>query len=129
MKFCGVCTPFKGVHIYTRSAMDMPGSETVLEALLKRVLGEFIQDSFVTKITDDLHIGGDSLFGLLSDWSRVLRALKRNNLVLNAAETCIAPKSATVFGWIWSNGTIRPSPHCIAALTKVDLVCLPNQSP
>ena len=27
MKFCGVATPFKGVRVYTRSAMGMPGSE------------------------------------------------------------------------------------------------------
>ena len=120
LKFCGVCTLFKGVRIYTRSAMGMPDSETVLEELLNRVLGEFIQDGFVTKIADDLHVGGDSPSDLLSNWSRVLGALKRNNLVLNATKTCIAPKSATVFGWIWSNGTIRPSLHHIAALAKVD---------
>ncbi len=120
LKFCGVCTLFKGVRIYTRSAMGMPDSETVLEELLNRVLGEFIQDGFVTKIADDLHVGGDSPSDLLSNWSRVLGAPKRNNLVLNATKTCIAPKSATIFGWIWSIGTIRPSPHRIAALAKVD---------
>lgn len=28
MKFCGVVTPFRGVRVYTRSSMGMPGSET-----------------------------------------------------------------------------------------------------
>ncbi|XP_070569281.1 uncharacterized protein [Ptychodera flava] len=28
LKYCGVATPFRGVRVYTRSAMGMPGSET-----------------------------------------------------------------------------------------------------
>ena len=28
LKYCGVATPFKGVRVYKRSAMGMPGSET-----------------------------------------------------------------------------------------------------
>ena len=31
MKYCAIATPFRGVKIYTRSAMGMPGSETALE--------------------------------------------------------------------------------------------------
>ena len=34
MKFCGVATPFRGVRVYTRCAMGMPGSETALEELM-----------------------------------------------------------------------------------------------
>ena len=34
MKFCGVATPFRGVRVYVRSAMGMPGSETALEELM-----------------------------------------------------------------------------------------------
>ena len=37
MKYCGVVTPFRGVRVYARSAMGMPGSETALEELLCRV--------------------------------------------------------------------------------------------
>ena len=33
MKYCGVVTPFKGVRVYTRCAMGIPGSETALEEL------------------------------------------------------------------------------------------------
>jgi len=39
MKYCGICTPYKGTRIYTRSAMGMPGSETVLEELMSHILG------------------------------------------------------------------------------------------
>ena len=33
MKYCGIATPFKGIRVYTRCAMGMPGSETALEEL------------------------------------------------------------------------------------------------
>ena len=42
MKYCGVATPFRGIRVYTRSAMGMPGSETALEELMCRVLGDFL---------------------------------------------------------------------------------------
>jgi len=34
MKYCGVATPFQGIQVYARSAMDMPGSETALKELM-----------------------------------------------------------------------------------------------
>ena len=36
MKYCGVVTPFKGIQVYGRGAMGMPGTETALEELLLR---------------------------------------------------------------------------------------------
>ena len=44
MKYCGVATPFKGIRVYTRSTMGMPGSETCHEELMSRVLGDLIQE-------------------------------------------------------------------------------------
>ena len=40
MKYRGVATPFRGVRVYTRAAMGMPGSETTLEEHMCRVLGD-----------------------------------------------------------------------------------------
>ena len=37
MAYCGVVTPFRGLRVYTRCAMGMPGSETALEELLSLV--------------------------------------------------------------------------------------------
>ena len=44
MKYCGVATLFRGIRVYTRSAMGMPGSEAALEELMCRVLGDFLQE-------------------------------------------------------------------------------------
>ena len=53
MKYCGVVIPFRGVRVYARSAMCMPGSETALEELMCRVLGHLIEEGIAAKITDD----------------------------------------------------------------------------
>ena len=58
MKYCGVVTPFRGVRVYIRCAMGMPRSETALEELMCRVLGDLLE-GVVAKIADDLYCGGD----------------------------------------------------------------------
>ena len=60
MKYCGVVTPFRGVRVYVRSAMGMPRSETALEELMCRVLGDLLKEGVVAKIADDLYCGGNS---------------------------------------------------------------------
>ena len=120
MKYCGVATPFKGICVYTRSAMGMPGSETCLEELMSRVLGDLIQGGCVAKITDDLYVGGNSPVEVLDNWCRVLALLQKDNLRLSAAKTIICPRKAIVVGWVWSNGTLQASPHKLAALSLVE---------
>ena len=117
MKYCGVVTPFRGVRIYTRSAMGMPGSETALEELTCRVLGDLLEEGVVAKLADDLYCGGSTPTELLHNWTRVLQALDHCNLRLSAHKTTICPKSTTILGWIWSFGTLHASPHRIATLS------------
>ena len=124
LKYCGVATPFRGIRVYTRSAMGMPGSETALEELMCRVLGNLIQEGCVAKLADDLYCGGDSPETLLSNWRRVLEALDRCNLRLSPMKTVICPKTTTILGWIWTQGRLSASPHRIAVLQS----CPPPQS-
>ena len=39
-KYCAVVTPYKGVRVYCRAAMGMPGSESTLDELMSRILGD-----------------------------------------------------------------------------------------
>ena len=116
MKYCGVVTPFRGARVYSRSAMGMPGSETALEELMCRVLGNLLQEGVVTKIADDLYCGGNSPAELLQNWKRVWQALNNCNLKLSASKTIICPSSTMILGWIWSEGTLRACAHRIATL-------------
>ena len=124
LKYCGVLTPFRGILVYTRSAMGMPGSETALEEMMCRVLGDLIQEGCVTKLADDLCCGGDSPETLLSNWRCILESLDRCNLRLSPTKTIICPKSTTILSWVWSQDTLAASPHHIAMLSS----CPPPQS-
>ena len=117
MKYCGVATPFRGIRVYTRCAMGMPGSETALEELMCRVLGDLLVEGIVVKLADDLYCGADTPQALLHNWSRVLQALASNGLHLSPSKTTICPKTTTVLGWIWSEGTLRASPHRMSTLS------------
>ena len=121
IKFCGVVTPFRGVRAYVRSAMGMPGSETGLEELLCRVLGDLLAEGIVAKIADDLFCGGNTPEELLHNWTKVLQALHRNSLNLSACKTTVCPKTTTILGWTWSCGTLAASTHKVSALATCEM--------
>ena len=98
--------------------MGMPGSETALEELMCRVMGDFIQEGSVAKLADDLYCGENTPEQLLSTWKKVLQALQKCNLRLSPTKTVICPRSTTILGWIWSQGTLSASPHRVAVLAK-----------
>ena len=106
MKYCGVATPFKGVRVYVRSVMGMPGSETALKEVMYRVLGPLLQDGSA----DDLYCGDNTPRELLKNWKRVLQALHKCNLRLSAHKTIISPKTTTILGWIWNTDSLSASP-------------------
>lgn len=118
MKYCGVVTPYRGVRVYTRCAMGMPGSETALEELMCRVLGDCLQDGIVAKLADDLYCGADSPEQLLDNWKRVMTTLQSCNLRLSPSKTIICPRSTTILGWVWTQGNLSASSHKVAALSS-----------
>lgn len=107
----GVVTPFKGVQVYVRSVIGMPGSETVLEELTRRVFRDFLQ---VAKVADYMYGGADSLEDLLEVWRQVLAALQRCTLNLSAIKTTVALVQTSILGWVWCRRTIQASPHHIS---------------
>ncbi len=68
--------------MYVRSAVGMPGSETPLEEVLCRVLGDQIQEGKVIKLADNLYCGGNDLEELYNNWQEVLLCLSKNDLRL-----------------------------------------------
>jgi hypothetical protein len=61
------------MRVYQRCAMGMPGSESTLEELMCRLLGDLISEGKVAKIADDLYCGANSVEDLLKTWSQVLQ--------------------------------------------------------
>ena len=120
-KYCGVNTPFKGVRVYCRAAMGMPGSESALDELMSRILGDLIQAGLVQRVADDLYIGGDDLLSVFRTWEIVLKRFLEAGLRLSAPKTEIFPMTTSILGWIWSQGKLSASPHHTSALSTCDL--------
>ena len=120
MKYCGIVTPFKGTRVYGRGAMGMPGTETALEELLSRILGDLMTAGHVTKIADDIYCGGSNVEEVKRHWVEVLKLLKKNGLKLSAHKTTVCPKSVNILGWVWQKGTIKASPHKTVTLASVE---------
>jgi hypothetical protein len=120
MKYLGVLTPYKGIRLYTRAAMGMPGSTEHLDELTSRIFGDMVEAGKVIRIADDLYAGANTVNELLSIWEELLGRMERNNLRLSAAKSVICPVSTTILGWHWSQGTITPSPHKLSPLTKAE---------
>lgn len=83
-----------------------------------RVLGDLVQEGCVAKLADDLYCGGSTPENLLSNWSRVLEQFHHCGLRLSPTKTVICPKSTSILGWIWSQGSLTASPHRISVLSS-----------
>ena len=123
-KYVGVSTPYRGVYVYTRTVMGMPGSESALEQLLSRVLGDLMVSGSVIKLADDLYVGADTPEDLLKVWEKVLHTLQENNLRLSPSKTVCCPVSTEVLGWVWNQGTLQASNHRLNTLS----VCEPPKT-
>ena len=119
MPYVGTVTPFKGLRVYTRAVMGMPGSSEYLQELMARVLGEFLQAGFVVVIDDGLNVGANDIPTLLHRWTLVLSSLCHNGLTLSASKTVICPKSVIILGWQWTEGKLSPCPHKVSALVAI----------
>ena len=118
LKYLGVLTPHKGVRVYTRAAMGMPGSTEHLDELMCRVLGDLMHEGIVKKIADDLYTGGNTIPELLRNWERILQCFEVNNLRLSASKTVICPTTTTILGWEWTGDKIKASPLKINPLAS-----------
>ena len=120
MKYCGVCSPMKGVYVYTRGAMGLPGTEVALEELTCRLFGHLVKQGKLAKIADDVFMGANSVQELYETFAEVLEICAANNLKLSAKKTIICPISVMILGWIWKNGFLSGSPHKMSALSECD---------
>ena len=71
--FLGTVTPFKGLRVYLRAAMGMPGASESLEELVSRVFGDFIQACFFIHQHDDIHVCSNTIPNLIVNWIKVLQ--------------------------------------------------------
>ena len=117
-KYCGVVTPFRGVRVYIRCSMGMPGSETALELLYH--LLDLLEKGVVAKLVYDSYCEGNTITELQRNFRTLLLCLANNGLRLSGVNRTICPSSTVIFGWMWHLPTTQGSPHRIATLASCD---------
>ena len=117
-QWLGVRTPFKGIRVLTRAGQGLLNSESELDELLARVLGQELQDGICYVERDDIIVGGESHQQALDNWERVLDKLNHNNLKLSPKKVKYFPSDIEVFGMRIKNGQALPSDHVLTSLGK-----------
>ena len=124
MKFSNVAMPYRGTRVYDRSAMRIPGSETALVELMRRVLCNLLQEAVVAKLENNLYCGGNSPYELVESLTKILASLHNKNLRFSVSyKTIINPKCTTILGRTLSQGTLTAIPHQIVVLSS----CSPQE--
>ena len=117
-QWLGVRTPFRGVRVLTRAGQGLLNSETELDELVSRVLGDEILKGFCYVERDDIIVGGDSIDSTIENWNTVLTKLNDNNLKVAASKVKIFSKDIEVFGHRIIDGKVHPSDHILTSLGK-----------
>ena len=79
-----------------------------------------MKEEIITKIQDDIRIGGDTQIQTARNYIRVLNKLDLANLHVEPQKVVIFPESADIAGWIWRKGyMLSVSPHRKNSLTNM----------
>ena len=119
-KYCGVVHPTKGVFVYQRGCMGLPGTEVALEELTCLLFGELVMQGKVAKMADDVIMGASTVSELLDIFEEVLGIMLQNNLRFSAKKTFICPRSVVIMGWLWIDGCLQASSHVLSPLSECD---------
>ena len=127
-QWMGISTPFGGLRFMRRSGQGLLGQSEELDELLAKVLSLEIQSGFVTRIADDLYIGGATPMDTAKHYEQVLAKLSAANLKVSADKTKVFLQSVDILGWVWQKGGfLAPSPHRINSLKNTsykDIQCI-----
>ena len=117
-QWLGIRTPFRGVRVLTRSGQGLLNSETELDELIGRVLGDEILAGICYAERDDIIIGGNTIDETIENWNTVLTNINNSNLKISPNKVKLFPKDIEVFGHRIINGEVHPSQHILTSLGK-----------
>ena len=90
----------------------MIGQSEELDELLSKILKDELREGIVTKIHDDLVIGGNTQQEAVPNYIRILNKLHLGNLGVEPEKVVIFPESADIAEWIGrKGGLLSVSPH------------------
>ena len=120
MRFFGTATPYGGLRIYAVQPMGYLNSTENADLVIQSVLNPAIQKGKCVRIADNLFTGGSTVKEAVENFHLLLNLCNNSGLTFKASKTVICPKSVTVLGKIWEQGTLKPSGHLMSTLSKVE---------
>ena len=118
IKYLATVHPFKGLKVYTCDPQGLKGaSERSYEKLL-RIYGDMVQAGQLAQMADGLHILGDSLDILVTNYEEVLKRADMCNLTFKPSKVVVCPKNINLFGWSLKGHKWFPTSHTISALAN-----------
>lgn len=118
--YLGIITPFGGLRVLARSGQGLIGQSEELDKLMTMIFKQEIKEGIITKIQDDIIIGGDTQKQTTRNYIRVLNKLDLANLRVEPQKVVIFPESGDIAGWIWkTGGMLSVSPHRKNSLTNM----------
>ena len=120
MRFFGTATPYGGLRIYAVQPMGYLNSTENADMVIQSVLNPAIKQGKCVRIADNLFTGGSTVREAVDNFHLLLNLCNNSGLTFKASKTVICPKSVTVLGKIWEQGTLKPSGHLMSTLSKVD---------
>ena len=73
--YLGIMTPFGGLRVLARSGQGLIGQSEELDELMAKIFHQEMKEGTITKIQDDIIIGGDTQTQAANNYIRVLHKL------------------------------------------------------
>ena len=126
-EWLGITTPFGGMRFMKRSGQGLIGQSEELDELLCKILGPEMKDGKVSRIADDIYIGGRNEKETADNYKDVLQKFQAANIKISASKTKVFLKSVDILGWKWNQGGfLSPSPHRVNALRNTKYTDIKN---
>ena len=75
-KWLGTISPYRGTYVYNRGPNGLKNMAEFLEEIVARFLGECLAEGILTKLSDDLIIGGINVKELAQNWGDRVAEIK-----------------------------------------------------
>ena len=99
--YLSTVNPFQRHPCLSKIRNGMSGSLEYLQELTSLVFGDFLQESFMAVIREDINTFGTTTDELFHNWHRIPQQIQLNNLHLSTTKIAISLLQTTILAWIW----------------------------
>ena len=118
LKYLGTIHPYKGLRIYTCDPQGLKGASERSYEKLVRIFGDMVQNGQLAQMADGLHVLGDSIAQLATNYVEVLSRAEDCGLTFKPSKVIVCPRSIKLFGWELRDHVWYPTAHTISALAN-----------